>query len=100
MIGDIAVKYDKEKPRMDLLDWQALDGLASVLTFGAQKYSPNNWRKGMDQQRLVGALLRHLSAIQQGELIDKESGLPHIDHVGCNWMFLSWYMKQDELLHN
>lgn len=83
------LKYDGGKPKLDLLDWQALDGLAKVLSFGAQKYEPNLWRDGIVNSRLVASLLRHISAIQRGEDIDDESGLPHIDHLGCCWMFLS-----------
>lgn len=88
-----AIKYDNEKPRMDLLDPLALEGLAKVLTFGAQKYAPHNWRKGIANTRLIAAMLRHIFAIMRGEDIDPESGLPHIDHVGCCWMFLSNNMK-------
>lgn len=88
-----ATKFDGEKPRMDLLDAQALEGLAAVLTFGAKKYAAHNWRKGINNSRLIAALLRHLFAISRGEEIDPESGLPHIDHVGCCWMFLSNNMK-------
>lgn len=88
-----AMKFDQEKPRMDLLDADALDGLARVLTFGASKYAANNWRQGISNSRLVAALLRHLFAIQRGEDIDPESGLPHIDHLGCCWMFLSNNLK-------
>ena len=88
-----AVKFDKDKPRMDLLDADAMEGLAKVLTFGAKKYAANNWRKGISNTRLIAALLRHLFAIQRGEDMDPESGLPHIDHVGCCWMFLSNNMK-------
>ena len=88
-----AMKYDNEKPRMDLLDPLALDGLAKVLTFGAQKYADHNWRKGIANSRLIAAMLRHLFAIMRGEDIDPESGLPHIDHLGCCWMFLSNNMK-------
>ncbi len=83
------IKFDTEKPKLDLLDWAALNGLASVLTFGAQKYAADNWRNGIVNSRLIASLLRHLSAIQRGENIDSESGLPHIDHLGCCWMFLS-----------
>lgn len=86
-------KFDQEKVRLDLVDAEAIEGLASVLTFGAQKYDAHNWRKGISNSRLVASLLRHLFAIQRGEYIDPESGLPHIDHVGCNWMFLSNNMK-------
>jgi len=78
---------------MDLLDAQAIEGLASVLTFGAKKYAAHNWRSGIHNSRLVAALLRHTFAILRGEYIDAESGLPHIDHIGCCWMFLSNNMK-------
>lgn len=83
------VKFDAGKPRMDLLDSVALEGLAAVLTFGANKYAANNWRGGLSYSRLIAALLRHTFAILRGERTDPESGLPHINHVGCCWMFLS-----------
>lgn len=87
------LKYDQDKPRMDLLDADALEGVAKVLTFGAQKYEAHNWRQGLSNSRILAALLRHLFSIMRGEYIDPESGLPHIDHVGCCWMFLSNNMK-------
>lgn len=87
------IKYDGGKPRMDLLDFTALEGLAKVLTFGAEKYAAHNWRGGIHYSRLLSAMLRHISAIQRGEYIDPESGLPHIHHVGCCWMFLANMME-------
>jgi hypothetical protein len=89
----IGMKFDKEKPRMDLLDPWALEGLAQVLTFGATKYAAHNWRNGIEYSRLLAAMARHFSAIQRGEDIDPESGLPHVDHLGCCWMFLSNFTK-------
>ena len=88
-----AQKFDTEKVKMDLLDAQAIEGLAAVLTFGAKKYAAHNWRQGISNSRLIAALLRHSFAILRGEYNDPESGLPHIDHVGCCWMFLSNNMK-------
>ncbi len=86
------VKYDADKTPYDLLDPVALEGLGNVLKFGAKKYASWNWAKGISYSRLIAALLRHTFAILRGELIDPESGLPHIDHVGCCWMFLSHHM--------
>ena len=55
------------------------------------KYSENSWQNLPNfWKRYKAALLRHLTAIDTGELIDPESGLPHIDHVLCNAAFLSW----------
>ena len=36
------VKFDGDKPRMDLLDACAIEQLAQVLTFGASKYAAQN----------------------------------------------------------
>ena len=85
MSGD---KFDQAKPRMDLLDRAALEAIATVLTFGAQKYSAHNWRQGFVYSRLTAAALRHIHAFNDGEDLDPESGLPHIAHAGCCIMFL------------
>jgi hypothetical protein len=86
-------KFDQAKPPMYLLDSLALEGLSEVLAFGAKKYAANNWRSGISYCRLLGAALRHTFAILKGEDVDPESGLPHVDHLGCCWMFLSNMMK-------
>ena len=83
-----ALKFDGEKPRMDLLDRYALEQLASVLTFGAQKYAAHNWRKGLNYSRLVAAAMRHIQAFNDGEDNDPESGLSHVAHAMCCMMFL------------
>jgi Domain of unknown function (DUF5664) len=83
------VKYDQDKPPMALLDAEFLEGVASVLGFGARKYPANNWRNGIDASRLISAAYRHLGAINKGEDIDPESGLQHSYHLGCCVMFLA-----------
>jgi hypothetical protein len=37
-------KYDAGKPMMELIPPHAEIELAKVLTFGAEKYGPENWR--------------------------------------------------------
>jgi hypothetical protein len=91
------LKYDSEKPRMDLLDANYLEGVAKVLTFGANKYAAHNWRKGINVSRLIAASYRHLGAINRGEDIDSESGLPHVYHLGCCTMFLSEMLTRTEM---
>ena len=86
-----AKKYDKGKVRMDLVPLSTVKDTAAILTMGAEKYSENSWQELPDfWKRYKAALLRHLTAIDKGELIDPESGLPHIDHVLCNTVFLDW----------
>lgn len=88
-----AQKFDQEKPRMDLLDPDWLEGVAKVLTFGAEKYSPNQWRKGIQISRLIAAAYRHLGAVNRGEDIDPESGELHLYHASCCLMFASWMLQ-------
>ena len=77
---------------MELLPLEALESVASVMTFGANKYADNGWKSLPDaESRYTGALLRHLTAIQAGEEVDPESGLPHISHVACNAIFLTHF---------
>jgi hypothetical protein len=87
------IKYDQDKPRMDLLDPTFTEGVARVLTFGAKKYAADNWRGGIKYSRTIAAIHRHLAAIQRGEDVDPESGEPHIYHIGCNVQFLGWMMQ-------
>ena len=86
-------KDDSEKPRMDLLDRFFLEGVASVLTFGAKKYAAHNWRKGISVSRLVAATYRHLGAFNSGEDNDEESKISHLFHAGCCIMFASWIVR-------
>lgn len=80
-------KHDGEKPKMDLLSSKWLVGVADILTFGAKKYSANNWRQGIQQSRLIAAAMRHLAAYNDGEDKDPESGLHHLLHASCCLMF-------------
>jgi hypothetical protein len=87
--GELGVKLDGEKNRLDLLPFLALQKTGEVLTHGAQKYSPDNWRK-VDgwRWRYLGALLRHVFAWQLGQKRDPESGRPHLAHAACCVLFL------------
>jgi len=88
-------KDDKGKIRMDLLPFECLDEVAKILTFGAEKYSPDGWQKVENgKERYEAALLRHFSAYKQGEQNDPESGFSHLAHVATNALFLIWFEKQ------
>ena len=56
-------KFDSAKPKMYLLPPKAIVEVSKVLTFGAEKYDEENWRK-LDnlQNRYTGGALRHLFA--------------------------------------
>ena len=84
-------KDDDGKVRVDLLPAGALGAVARVLTFGANKYGDNNWQNVMPRSRYYGAALRHLFARARGEVLDRESGLPHLAHAACCVLFLLSY---------
>lgn len=54
------VKYDVGKIRWDLMPYGPLEEVAKLYTFGAVKYEPWNWRKGIAYSRCFAALTRHL----------------------------------------
>ncbi len=85
-----AVKYDDDKARMDLLPPKALEGIAQVFTYGAEKYHDFNYKsgKGLARNRPYAACLRHLNAWNDGEDRDPESGMSHLYHAGCCIMML------------
>ena len=84
------IKNDQEKAPMSLLDYYALEQIALVLKFGAQKYAPHNWRNGFQFTRLTDASLRHIGQWLSGEDKDQESGISHIAHAACSMLFLLW----------
>ena len=77
---------------LDLVDYDIVNEIGKVLTYGAKKYSPNSWQTIDDaENRYFAALLRHLFAYRKGEILDPESGLPHMSHAAANVMFLNYF---------
>lgn len=82
-------KDDSGKNRLDLLPPHALWEIGRALTFGAQEYGDNNWRKVKNpRDRYTAALLRHVFAWMMGERNDSKSGLHHLAHAGACVLFL------------
>lgn len=76
------VKHDGDKALMHLIPARAEMALARVLSFGAKKYAPENWRLVDNQEeRYMAAAMRHINAHRQGELRDSESGEFHLSHA-------------------
>jgi hypothetical protein len=78
-----AIKFDREKPRMDLIPAEALWEVGKVMTLGMVKYSAHNWRSGFQWSRLYAAAQRHLNQWIIDEGPDKDSGLSHLSHAAC-----------------
>lgn len=88
-----AIRYNQGKNQLDLVPPSLIEEVGKVMTFGATKYAPHNWRKGMAWSKCIASLKRHLTAFEKGEDFDPETGLPHLAHMGCNISFLLEYMK-------
>lgn len=90
------VKHDQGKLLMSLIPYEAVFGLAEVMTFGANKYTPNGWKTVPDaERRYKDALLRHFYAHESGEELDQESGLSHLKHALTNIAFLV-YLEEEK----
>ena len=82
-------KFDGNKIQYGLLPPLALKATAEILTFGAEKYEPDNWKYVPDsKRRYFDALQRHLWAWKDGEQNDLETGKNHLAHAMCCLMFL------------
>lgn len=88
-----AIKFDQDKLPLHLLSTEAMNQTAAVLQFGAQKYAEHNWRKGFAWSRPLAAAMRHITAFNNGEDKDPESGLSHLAHAACCIMFLLEFEK-------
>ena len=88
-------KYDEETAKLYLLPPKSILEVGKVLTYGADKYDAENWRKVDDlQNRYTSAALRHIFAHIDGEADDPETGLSHLAHAMCCLLF----KLEDELL--
>lgn len=99
------LRYNQNKLRVSLVPVSAIEGMASVLTYGANNYTvkdekgnviidgANNWRSGAKWTSVLDSLERHLLAFKRGEDRCSESGELHIDHLMCNAAFLKEFYR-------
>ena len=94
------MKFDDEKPRMDLLPPNAIEELAKAMTYGAKKYGDDNYLNGemLNPNRLVAAGLRHTFSYLKGNKINEESGLHHLSHALASFaMAIEILIRKKEL---
>lgn len=93
-------KFDGDKTKWYLLPWEIIQGIAEVMTFGANKYTEQGWKKVPNaKDRYFAALMRHWGLMNgvgvKKEYTDPDSGLPHWAHFCCNAVFLSYFALLD-----
>lgn len=85
---DPGVKFDSDKPNLDLVLGQfcnALIAVGDIGTFGAKKYSPNGWLEVANaEERYSSAMLRHYCDSKIGNEYDSESDMLHLAHLAWN----------------
>jgi hypothetical protein len=85
----LGIKYDHDKPKWSLMPRGVLTQVVEVLTYGAKKYSPDNWMK-VDSERYYDAFNRHVDAWRNGQKRDEETGKHHLAHAICCLLFMLW----------
>lgn len=88
VFGSGGIKDNRGKPRVDLLPSAPLLAIAEVLAFGAAKYQPHNWRRGLPWPDTYASLQRHLLAWNEGQDLDPEARTNHLANAGCQLLFL------------
>ena len=101
-------RFDKEmmrdndsKPKLSyILDFpNTMAEVARVMEMGAVKYDAHNWKKGGPMRDSIDSLLRHMTAFNNCQDNDEESGLSHLAHVICNASFIleNYYRYGEEI---
>lgn len=92
-----ALRFDAGKAALHHFDRYVDEGfceeIGKVLAYGAIKYGPDNWKKGMSWSRCINSARRHLLAFTRGQKYDEESGCHHLALLFCSIMFLFVYER-------
>lgn len=105
MSTETARRYNSGKTRHDLMSPWAIEEVAKVMTYGANKYTvkddkgnvvdsgDRNWEKGQLWSTPIASLRRHFLAFEMGEDFDPESKLYHMAHVAWNALAILHFYK-------
>ena len=89
------LKFDDNKPRLDLVPPELIEAVGKVRTYGVKKYGDSSSWKKVEPYRYRAALMRHICRyLKEPDGIDDESGLPHLWHIACNVAFLIALSKE------
>lgn len=77
--------------RYDLFPIEGIEAYSRVAEFGAKKYAPWNWVKGLPRMQVCASLIRHTFAYMRGEDRDPKTGVLHTDSIVWNAVVLAFY---------
>lgn len=93
-------KSDVGKIRWDCVPFEMVEGIARVMSYGANKYNEDpdnpNWIKvEYGKHRYFAAMMRHFMADRKGEVLDPDSGLEHLDHFLFNALAYAYFKRNE-----
>lgn len=88
------LRFNEEKPRVDLIPPEVIFSLGTTLSAGAKKYAERNWERGMNWSNTFASLVRHTWKFWRGEEVDEETGCLHVDLILVNAAFLVTYVHR------
>lgn len=91
-----ALRYNQGKLKWSYVHFKSLEPMVRALMAGAEKYVPENWKKGLDKKEILESMQRHLAALMDGELVDPENGILHTGGIMCNAMFYTYFHNLDQ----
>lgn len=95
LLEDTVFKTESEV-MMQLLPFEELYEIAAVYTAGAKKYGPNRWQHLEDgYARYQGAMLRHLTFVEEGVVRDEETQCLHAAQVAWNAIAMLHYWIEE-----
>lgn len=93
-MNDHPMKQKKNKLMVELVPPESVKAMAKIFEFGTRKYTPRGWEAGMEFEDYLAAAERHLLELKEGNMIDEESGMPHLFHALTNFAILSTYYER------
>lgn len=77
------------------MDFESLEEMVRVLEAGADKYSPGNWKLGLNRDEILESMLRHLLQLFKGEEFDQDLRTHHMGNIMCNAMFYLYHLRNE-----
>jgi hypothetical protein len=86
------------KIKTNLVPYELTAMAAVGLNYGSLKYSARNFEKGLSYCDLLESLKRHIIALECGETLDADSGLPHLCLIASSTAMLCHNVIQDVVI--
>lgn len=89
----MSISYEEKKaiegkPQLQKVSPWFTEAMARVMDIGDKKHADNHWTYGIPFSQLIGAMKRHVSCFERGEMADPESGESHLIHICVNAMMM------------